>query len=113
MLRERLGRFDEAFRNARAIADACVLDLLYDTNMPRAEASFVGKDRLPGLPVPEGHTAFSSLYALCGERAKVKDPRITPDGAKQLAHERHLLQRRGRADFCLMHWHVDSFSKSH
>src|SRR5256885_8196393 len=54
MLRERLGRFDEAFRNAREIADACVLDLLYDTNTPRAEASFVGKDRLPGFPVPEG-----------------------------------------------------------
>src|SRR3989449_1029920 len=41
MLRERLGRFAEAFRNARAIADACVLDLLYDTNTPRAEASIV------------------------------------------------------------------------
>src|SRR5437899_2855290 len=38
MLRERLGRFDEAFRHAREIADACVLDLLYDTNTPRAEA---------------------------------------------------------------------------
>src|SRR5256712_4686322 len=34
MLRERLGRFDEAFRNARAIADACVFDLL-----PGARAS--------------------------------------------------------------------------
>src|SRR5213596_2289977 len=87
MLRERLGRFDEAFRNAREIADACVLDLLYDTNTPRAEASFVGKDRLPGFPVPEGHTAFSFLYALCGEGAKIKYPRITRDVAKQLAHE--------------------------
>src|SRR5438270_530670 len=71
LLRQRLGRFDEAFRNAREIADACVLDLLYDTNTPRAEASFVGKDRLPGFPVPEGHTAFSFLYALCREVAKV------------------------------------------
>src|SRR5437899_2305019 len=77
MLRERLGRFDEAFRNAREIADACVLDLLYDTNTPRVEASFVGKDRLPGFPVPEGHTAFSFLYALCGEGAKVRYPRST------------------------------------
>src|SRR5207245_1431154 len=92
MLRERLGRFDEAFRNARAIADSCVLDLLYDTNTPRAEASFVGKDRLPGFPVPEGHTAFSFLYALCGEGAKIKYPRITRDVAKQLAHELDVIQ---------------------
>src|SRR2546430_16111293 len=65
-LRQRLPRLDEAFRNARRVADACVLDLLYDTNTPRAEASFVGKDRLPGFPVPEAETAFSVLSALCG-----------------------------------------------
>src|SRR2546422_368291 len=59
MLRERLGRFDEAFRNACAIADACVFELL--PGAPGAEAggrdasaSFVGKDRLPGFPVPAG-----------------------------------------------------------
>src|SRR5712691_2345612 len=53
MLRERLGRFDEAFRNARAIADACVFELLPGVrgngSASPAEASFVGKDRLPGF----------------------------------------------------------------
>src|SRR5438309_4155510 len=52
MLRERLGRFDEAFRNARAIADACVFELLpgapgAGAGGRDATASFVGKDRLP------------------------------------------------------------------
>jgi error-prone DNA polymerase len=113
MLRERLGRFDEAFRNAREIADACVLDLLYDTNTPRAEASFVGKDRLPGFPVPEGHTAFSFLYALCGDGAKIKYPRITRDVAKQLAHELDVIDRCGLAEFFLINWDIVRFCKEH
>jgi len=113
MLRERLGRFDEAFRNAREIADACVLDLLYDTNTTRAEASFVGKDRLPGFPVPEGHTAFSFLYALCGEGAKVRYPRITRDVAKQLAHELDVIDRCGLAEFFLINWDIVRFCKEH
>jgi error-prone DNA polymerase len=113
MLRERLGRFDEAFRNAREIADACVLDLLYDTNTPRADASFVGKDRLPGFPVPEGHTAFSFLYALCGEGAKIKYPRITRDVAKQLAHELDVIDRCGLAEFFLINWDIVRFCKEH
>jgi len=113
MLRERLGRFDEAFRNARRVADACVLDLLYDTNTPRADASFVGKDRLPGFPVPEGHTAFSFLYALCGEGAKIRYPRITRDVAKQLAHELDVIDRCGLAEFFLINWDIVRFCKEH
>ena len=113
LLRQRLGRFDEAFRNAREIADACVLDLLYDTNTPRAEASFVGKDRLPGFPVPEGHTAFSFLYALCGEGAKIKYPRITRDVAKQLAHELDVIDRCGLAEFFLINWDIVRFCREH
>src|SRR5216110_1125783 len=111
MLRQRLARFDEAFRNARAIADSCILDLLYDTNMPRAEASFVGKDRLPGFPVPEGETAFSFLYALCGQGAKTKYPRITRDVAKQLAHELDVIDRCGLAEFFLINWDIVRFCK--
>src|SRR5881398_3996363 len=113
LLRQRLGRFDEAFRNARESADACVLDLLYDTNTPRAEASFVGKDRLPGFPVPEGHTAFSFLYALCGEGAKIKYPRITRDVAKQLAHELDIIDRCGLAEFFLINWDIVRFCREH
>src|SRR5439155_10067439 len=75
VLRERLGRHAEAFASARAIADACTLDL--ETIGPggaRATlaergtvpaGSMVGQDRLPGFPVPQGHRAFSYLYALC------------------------------------------------
>ena len=111
MLRGRLARFDEAFRNARAIADACILDLLYDTNTPRADASFVGKDRLPGFPVPDGHTAFSFLYALCGDGAKEKYPRITRDVAKQLAHELDVIDRCGLAEFFLINWDIVRFCK--
>src|SRR5256885_13678557 len=80
MLRERLSRFDEAFRNARRVADACVFELLpggRGGEAPSTEASFVGKDRLPGFPVPEGETAFSFLNALCGDGAKIKYPRNT------------------------------------
>src|SRR3989440_7479328 len=113
MLRARLGRFGEAFRNARAIADSCVLDLLYDTNTPRTEASFVGKDRLPGFPVPDGETAFSFLYALCGEGAKIKYPRITRDVAKQLAHELNVIDRCGLAEFFLINWDIVRFCKEH
>jgi len=113
MLRERLGRFDDAFRNARTIAETCILDLLYDTNTPRAEASFVGKDRLPGFPVPTGHTAFSFLYALCGEGAKIKYPRITRDVAKQLAHELDVIDRCGLAEFFLINWDIVRFCKEH
>jgi error-prone DNA polymerase len=113
MLRQRLARFDEAFRNARAIADSCVLDLLYDTNTPRAEASFVGKDRLPGFPVPEGETAFSFLYALCHQGAREKYPRITRDIAKQLAHELDVIDRCGLAEFFLINWDIVRFCKDH
>src|SRR5207302_2028724 len=113
LLRQRLARFDEAFRNARAIADSCILDLLYDTNMPRAEASFVGKDRLPGFPVPQGETPFSFLYALCHEGAKVKYPRIDRDVAKQLAHELDVIDRCGLAEFFLINWDIVRFCKEH
>ena len=111
LLRQRLARFDEAFRNARAIADSCILDLLYDTNTPRAEASFVGKDRLPGFPVPAGETPFSFLYALCHEGAKVKYPRINRDVAKQLAHELDVIDRCGLAEFFLINWDIVRFCK--
>src|SRR5438309_1002323 len=87
-LRQRLDRFDEAFRNARVIADACADDLLGLGPGVRGRdtpSTFVGKDRLPGFPVPEGHTAFSFLYALCQEGARERYPRITPAVSRELA----------------------------
>jgi error-prone DNA polymerase len=122
MLRERLGRFDEGFRNARAIADACVFELLPGESGAASvaggqssptESSFVGKDRLPGFPVPEGHTPFSFLYALCNEGARVKYPRINRDVAKQLAHELDVIDRCGLAEFFLINWDIVRFCKEH
>ena len=81
VLRERLGRHDEAFRNARRIADACTLDLaqigpggreLGAKDMPFGMRSMAGRERLPGFATPKGETAFSFLYALCQEGARAK-----------------------------------------
>src|SRR5881628_1036559 len=122
-LRQRLDRFDEAFRNTRVIADACAEDLLglgggswgARVGAPGREATaprtFVGKDRLPGFPVPEGNTAFSFLYALCQEGARAKYPRITRDVAKQLAHELDVIDRCGLAEFFLINWDIVRFCK--
>src|SRR5712691_9409798 len=112
ILRERLGRHPEAFANARAIADACTLDL--ETIGPgggRALGSMVGQDRLPGFPVPQGHTAFSYLYALCQEGAREKYGLMTPGVATGLAHELSVIDRCGLAEFFLINWDIVRFCK--
>ncbi len=124
ILRERLGRHAEAFANARAIADACTLDLetigpggARATLASRAEraplpsGSMVGQDRLPGFPVPEGHTAFSYLYALCQQGAHEKYGLMTPNVAMQLAHELSVIDRCGLAEFFLINWDIVRFCK--
>ncbi|OGO73745.1 MAG: hypothetical protein A3G84_05850, partial [Chloroflexi bacterium RIFCSPLOWO2_12_FULL_71_12] len=93
-LRDRLGRFDEAFRNARLIADRCDVDL------------DLGHQRLPGFPVPEGNTAFSYLYELCQQGAREKYGRITPRVSKQLAHELDVIERAKLAEFFLINWDI-------
>jgi error-prone DNA polymerase len=112
ILRERLGRHPEAFANARAIADACTLDL--ETIGPgggRPLGSMVGQDRLPGFPVPQGHTAFSFLYALCQEGARDKYGLMTPGVGVQLAHELSVIDRCGLAEFFLINWDIVRFCK--
>jgi error-prone DNA polymerase len=112
ILRERLGRHEEAFANARAIADACTLDL--ETIGPgggRSLGSMVGQDRLPGFPVPQGHTAFSFLYALCQEGARDKYGLMTPGVGMQLAHELSVIDRCGLAEFFLINWDIVRFCK--
>ena len=112
ILRERLGRHGEAFANARAIADACTLDL--ETIGPgggRALGSMVGQDRLPGFPVPQGHTAFSFLYALCQDGARDKYGLMTPGVGMQLAHELSVIDRCGLAEFFLINWDIVRFCK--
>jgi error-prone DNA polymerase len=98
-LRDRLGRFDEAFANARRIADACDVDL------------DLGHQRLPGFPAPEGHTAFSFLYELCQQGAREKYGRITPAVSKQLAHELDVIERAKLAEFFLINWDIVRFCK--
>src|SRR5437867_3233652 len=125
VLRERLGRHDEAFRNARLVADACTLDLVsigpggalhgHSTGgQPLAEkAAMAGKERLPGFATPDGQTAFGFLYALCQEGARAKYGQMTPRVSKQLAHELDVIERCGLAEFFLINWDIVRFCKEH
>ncbi|HTJ61813.1 MAG TPA: error-prone DNA polymerase [Candidatus Saccharimonadales bacterium] len=96
-LRRRLGHHPAAFANARAIADRCDLDLGF------------GYQRLPGFAVPDGHTAFSFLYALCQDGARAKYGGMTPAVSKQLAHELDVIHRCGLAEFFLINWDIVRF----
>ena len=96
-LRARLGHHPEAFANARRIADRCVVDLGF------------GYQRLPGFSVPAGHTAFSFLYTLCGDGARMKYGRVTPKVSRQLAHELDVIDRCGLAEFFLINWDIVRF----
>ncbi len=111
VLRERLGRHDEAFRNARAIADACTLDLAMIGPGGRELGSMTGRERLPGFPAPAGHTAFSFLYALCQDGARAKYGQMTPRVSRQLAHELDVIERCGLAEFFLINWDIVRFCK--
>ncbi|MBM4433978.1 MAG: DNA polymerase III subunit alpha [Chloroflexi bacterium] len=98
-LRDRLGRFEDAFANARASADACDVDL------------DLGHQRLPGFPVPEGQTPSSYLYELCQQGAREKYGRITPRVSKQLAHELDVIERARLAELFLINWDIVRFCK--
>jgi len=96
-LRARLGHHPDAFANARVIADRCVVDLGF------------GYQRLPGFSVPAGHTAFSFLYTLCQDGARMKYGRVTPQVSRQLAHELDVIDRCGLAEFFLINWDIVRF----
>ena len=98
-LRGLLGRYPEAFANTRRIADRCELDLGF------------GYQRLPGFPAPDGHTAFSFLYALCQKGACEKYGRITRRVSSQLAHELEVIDRCGLAEFFLINWDIVRFCR--
>jgi error-prone DNA polymerase len=123
VLRERLARHDEAFRNTRFIADACTLDLAQigpggalhghsSGGQPLAEkAAMAGKERLPGFATPDGQTAFGFLYTLCQEGAREKYGQMTPRVSRQLAHELDVIERCGLAEFFLINWDIVRFCK--
>jgi len=96
-LRARLGHHPDAFANTRRIADRCVVDLGF------------GYQRLPGFSVPAGHTAFSFLYTLCQDGARMKYGRVTPKVSRQLAHELDVIDRCGLAEFFLINWDIVRF----
>jgi len=108
-LRERLGRFEDAFANAAEIAERCRLDLAQIG--PGGDALMKGQGRLPGFPVPDGHTAFTFLYALCQDGAREKYGKITPPVSRQLAHELDVVDRCGLAEFFLINWDIVRFCK--
>ena len=114
VLRERLDRHDEAFRNARRIADACTLDLASigpGGGQQLGDKAMSGKERLPGFATPAGQTAFSFLYALCQEGARAKYGQMTPRVSRQLAHELDVIERCGLAEFFLINWDIVRFCK--
>src|SRR5437867_5591742 len=143
VLRERLDRHDEAFRNARRVADACTLDLAaigpggrgprgggpwarsdarsdgalhgHSTGgQPLGEkAQMAGKERLPGFATPDGQTAFNFLYSLCQDGARAKYGQMTPRVSRQLAHELDVIERCGLAEFFLINWDIVRFCKEH
>ena len=115
---------DEAFRNARFIADACTLDLAqigpggtvhgHETGGQRlGDKGMTGKERLPGFVTPDGQTAFSFLYALCQDGARAKYGQMTPRVSRQLAHELDVIERCGLAEFFLINWDIVRFCKEH
>ncbi|MEK7861541.1 MAG: DNA polymerase III subunit alpha [Chloroflexota bacterium] len=112
-LRERLGRFPEAFANTRLVADRCAVDLDFGTSPQQGSAlpGTPGYARLPGFPVPEGQTAFSYLYELCQQGAREKYGRITPAVSKQIAHELDVIERARLAEFFLINWDIVRFCK--
>ncbi|MDQ2951503.1 MAG: DNA polymerase III subunit alpha, partial [Chloroflexota bacterium] len=114
VLRERLDRHDEAFRNARRIADACTLDLAQigpGGGQQLGDKAISGRERLPGFATPAGQTAFSFLYALCQEGARAKYGQMTPRVSRQLAHELDVIERCGLAEFFLINWDIVRFCK--
>lgn len=114
VLRERLARHDEAFRNARRIADACTLDLASigpGGGQQLGDKAMSGRERLPGFATPAGQTAFSFLYALCQEGARAKYGQMTPRVSRQLAHELDVIERCGLAEFFLINWDIVRFCK--
>src|SRR5437867_8296885 len=143
VLRERLNRHDEAFRNARRVADACTLDLAaigpggrgprgggpwarsdarsdgalhgHSTGgQPLGEkAQMAGKERLPGFATPDGQTAFNFLYSLCQDGARAKYGQMTPRVSRQLAHELDVIERCGLAEFFLVNWDIVRFCREH
>jgi error-prone DNA polymerase len=89
----------EAVENTVRIAEACNFSL--DSLKPS----------LPAFSVPEGETPFSYLYGLTYEGARERYKPMTPEAAKQIAHELDMIQRLNLAGYFLIVWDVARFCR--
>ncbi len=92
-------RRPDALANALALARSCAVDLRFRYQ------------RLPGFEVPQGHTAFFYLYALCHEGLRQKYHPVTPAAARQLQRELDVIERTKLAEFFLINWDIVRFCK--
>jgi error-prone DNA polymerase len=89
----------EAIENTVRIAEAC--DFSLDSL----------KTSLPTFSVPQEETPFSYLYQLTYEGAKERYRPMTPEAAKQIAHELDIIQRLNLAGYFLIVWDVARFCR--
>ncbi len=98
-MKELFAQYPVAIENTIGIAEACnfSLDLL--------------KPSLPAFSVPQGETPFSYLYQLTYEGARERYRPMTPQAAKQIAHELDIIQRLDLAGYFLIVWDVARFCR--
>lgn len=89
----------EAIENTIRIAEEC--NFSFDSLNPS----------LPAFFVPQGETPFSYLYQLTYEGAKERYRPMTPEAAKQIAHELDIIQRLNLAGYFLIVWDIASFCR--
>ncbi len=91
--------YPRAIENTRKIAEEC--DFSLDSLKPS----------LPAFSVPEGETTFSYLYSLTYEGARERYRPMTPEAARQIAHELDLIQRLNLAGYFLIVWDIARFCR--
>jgi error-prone DNA polymerase len=92
-------KYPEAMENTLKITEMC--DFSLDSLRPS----------LPVFFVPERETPFSYLYHLTHEGAKERYTPMTPEAAKQIAHELDIIQRLNLAGYFLIVWDIARFCK--
>ncbi|KPL03344.1 MAG: hypothetical protein AMJ73_07405 [candidate division Zixibacteria bacterium SM1_73] len=92
-------KYPEAIENTQRIAEAC--DFSLDSLKPS----------LPAFSVPKGETPFSYLYQLTHETARKRYKPVTPEAAKQIAHELGIIQKLDLAGYFLIVWDIARFCR--
>lgn len=92
-------KYPEAIENTIMITEVC--DFPLDSLIPS----------LPVFYVPKGETPFSYLYHLTYQGAKERYKPITPEAAKQIAHELDIIQKLDLAGYFLIVWDIARFCR--